>query len=65
MKSSINTIKKQLNHYRGNSVTRILLFLQDSVFLKMAINEDRIALLKKGGDELITSHYPKTHQTLK
>lgn len=60
-----NAIKKQLNQYRGNCGTRIQLFLQDSVFLKMAINEDRIDLLKKGKDVLITSDMPKTHQTLK
>lgn len=60
-----NTIKMQLIQYRGKSGTRIQLFLQDSIFLKMAINEDKIALLKQGKDELITSQNPKTHQTLK
>lgn len=60
-----NSIEKQLIQYRGDSGTRIQLFLQESVFLKMAINEDKIALLKQGRDELITSHNPKTHQTLK
>lgn len=63
--SKHNAIKKQLIQYRGNSGTRIQLFLQDSVFLKMAINEDKIALLKQGRDELITSQNAKTHQTLK
>lgn len=58
-------IKKQLNQYRGTNGTRIRLFLQNSVFLKMAINEDKIALLKQGKDGLITSNMPKTHQTLK
>lgn len=60
-----NAIKKQLIQYRGKGGTRIQLFLQDSVFLKMAINEDKIAMLKQGRDELITSHNTKTHQALK
>lgn len=60
-----SSIKKQLNQYRGESGTRIQLFLQDSVFLKMAINEDKIAMLKQGRDVLITSNMPKTHQILK
>lgn len=61
----LNEIKKQLIIYRGKSGTRIQHFLQDSVFLKIAINEDRITLLKQGRDELITSHNPQTHKTLK
>ena len=60
-----NAIKKQLVQYRGKSGTRIRLFLQNSVFLKMAMNEDKIALLKQGRDVSITSDMPKTHQTLK
>lgn len=60
-----NAIKTQLIQYRGRSGTRIQLFLQDSTFLKIAINEDKIALLKQGKDVLITSNMPKTHQTLK
>lgn len=60
-----NAIKKQLIQYRGKGGTRIQLFLQDSVFLKMAINEDMIAMLKQGKDELITSQNTKTHQALK
>jgi len=58
-------IKKQLIQYRGISGTRIQYFLQNTVFLKMAINEDRIDLLKKGKDVLITSDMPKTRRTLK
>ena len=58
-------IKKQLILYREISGTRILYFLQNTVFLKMAINEDRIDLLKKGKDVLITSDMPKTRRTLK
>ena len=60
-----NVIEKQLSQYRGNVGTQINLFLQNTVFLKIAINEDKIALLKQGRDELITSQNPKTHQTLK
>ena len=60
-----NDIDKQLNQYRGKAGTQIRIFLQDTLFLKMAINEDKIALLKQGRDELITSQNPKTHQTLK
>ena len=60
-----SSIKKQLIRYRGKSGARIQLFLQDSVFLKMAINEDKIAMLKQGRDVLITSNMPKTHQILK
>lgn len=58
-------IEKQLSQYRGMTGTQISLFLQDSVFLKMAINEDKIALLQQGRDELITSNFQKTHQILK
>lgn len=60
-----NTIKKQLIQYRGKSGTRIRLFFINSLYLKMAINEDKITLLKQGKDELITSQNPKTHQTLR
>ena len=60
-----SSIQEQLAQYRGDYGTRIQQFLQDSVFLKMAINEDKIALLKQGRDVSITSDIPKTHQTLK
>ena len=60
-----NAIKMQLVQYRGKSGIRIQHFLHDSVFLKMAINEDKIALLKQGRDELVISQNPKTHQVLK
>lgn len=60
-----NVIEEQLSLYRGNVGTQINLFLQNTIFLKMAINKDKIALLEQGRDELITSQNPKTHQTLK
>ena len=40
-----NTIKKQLSQYVGDSGTRIQLFLQDSLFLKMAINQGRRSIV--------------------
>ena len=58
-------IEEQLVQYRGINGTRIQLFLQNNVFLKMAINEDKIGLLKQGRDELVTSQNPKTQQILK
>ena len=60
-----NPIERQLIPYRGNSGTRIQHFLHDSIYLKLAINEDKLAILEQGRDELITSRLPKTHQTLK
>ncbi len=59
-----NAIKNQLLQFRGNSGNAIQRFLQDSVFLKIAINEDKMDLLKQGRDEIITSQYLKTHKTL-
>lgn len=60
-----NSIEEQLIKYRREIGTSINLFLNDSLFLKMAINEDKIAMLKQGRDVLITSNMPKTHQILK
>ena len=60
-----NSIEKLLIQYRKDCGNRILLFLQDSTFLKMAINEDKLTMLKQGRDVLITSNMPKTYQTLK
>lgn len=60
-----NNIKKHLNQYRGELGTRINLFLLGTLFLKMAISEDKISLLRQGRDELVTSCSSKTHQTLK
>ena len=39
-------------------------FLQNSVFLKIAINEDKMAMLRRGRDEIVTSSSPKTNLTL-
>jgi hypothetical protein len=58
-------MENELNQYKGKTGTQISQFFQNSVFLKMAINGDKIALLKQGRDVLITSNMPKTHQTLK
>ena len=58
-------IKDALDQYKGENGMSIRSFLQNTLFLKMALSEDKIALLKQGRDELITSHHPKTHQSLK
>lgn len=58
-------IENELSKYRGKVGTLISQFFQSSVFLKMAINEDKITLLKQRRDELITSNMPMTRQTLK
>ena len=60
-----NDIYKLLNQYRGKAGTRIRIFLQNTLFLIIAINEDKRALLIQGRDEQITSNLPRTHQTLK
>lgn len=61
----LDAIKKQLIQYRGESGMRIQFFLQNTLYLKLAISEDKMALLKQGEDKLITSLNPKTHHTLK
>lgn len=60
-----NTIKGILNLYSGNNGMCIRSFLQDSVFLKIAINEDKMEMLRRGRDEIVTSSSPKTNLTLK
>ena len=40
-------------------------FLQNSVFLKMAINEDKLAMLNQGRDEIVKSSSPMTSLVLK
>lgn len=59
-----NTINKQLILLRGGYGTRIQHFLQNTLFLNMAISEDKIAILKQGQDGPITSNMPNTHKTL-
>lgn len=56
-------LENELNLYKGMAGTQISQFLQNSVFLKMAINEDQIALLMQRRDELTTLNMPNTHQT--
>lgn len=60
-----NVIEEQLIHYKGDNGMRIHSFLQNSLFLKMAINEDKLAMLKQGRDEIVKSSSPKTCLTLK
>lgn len=60
-----NAIWAVLHQYNGKNGMSIRAFLQNSVFLKMAINEDRIAGLKQGRDEVIVTTSPNTHNVLK
>lgn len=60
-----NLIKDELNKYKGKKGMHICFFLQKSIFLKIAINEDKITMLKQGRDEIITANSPKTHLVLK
>lgn len=59
-----NKIRGILNLYNGNEGMCIRSFLQNSVFLKIAINEDKMAMLRRGRDEIVTSSSPKTNLTL-
>ena len=63
--SKCNTIKVVLNQYSGKKGMRIRTFLQNSVFLKLAINEDKLNMLKQGKNEMVISSSPKTNLTLK
>lgn len=60
-----NVIKDILNQYNGKNGMDIRSFLQYSAFLKIAINEDKIAKLKQGRDGPITSKSPKAQRVLK
>ena len=60
-----STINEVLNQFNGKNGIYVRSFLQNTVFLKIAINEDRIDKLKQGRDEMITANSPKTHLTLK
>lgn len=62
---NLDAIKKQLSLYSGKSGMSIKEFLQNTLYLKLAISEDKMALLKQGEDKLITSQNTKTHHTLK
>lgn len=58
-------IIETLNQYKGKKGEEIRSFLQDCIFLPMAIKEDRIEILKQGVDKLSNSSSPKTNLTLK
>lgn len=58
------TIEKQLFHYKVEYGMLIRSFLQNTIFLKMAINEDKIAMLRQGRDEFVKSSSPKTNLVL-
>lgn len=60
-----NLIRDELNQYKGENGMKIRSFLQCSVFLKLAINEDKISMLQIGKDEIVTSKSQKTHDVLK
>ena len=60
-----NTIKESLDLYNGNEGMCIRSFLQNSIFLKIAINEDKMNMLRRRRDEIVTSSSPNTNLTLK
>lgn len=60
--SKINEVLNQLNVKNGMCIRS---FLHNTVFLKIAINEDKMDMLKHGREEIITTSSPKTHLTLK
>ena len=60
-----NAIEKQLIQYKGENGIRMRSFLHNTLFLKMAINEDKLAMLKQRRDEMVKSSSPKTNLVLK
>lgn len=60
-----NSIKIILSHYNGKNGNRIRSFFNNSVFLKLAINEDSIDMLRQGMNERVTASAPKTSIVLK
>lgn len=60
-----NAIRKIQIQYQGKNGALIRSFLQSSIFLKMAMNDDRIDMLRQHKDVLATSNMPKTHLALK
>ncbi len=62
---SQNTIMEELNQYRGNTGKLIRSFLYNTTYLKLAINEDKMDLLKQKKEDIVTSRSPKTNSTLK
>ena len=60
-----NSIKMILSQYNGKNGNRIRSFFINSVFLKMAINEDSIDSLRQGRNELVTASAPKTNNVLR
>lgn len=59
-----NVITKVLNQYNGKDGMCIRSFLQNTVFLKIAINEDKISMINQRKNEMITSISPMTHLAL-
>lgn len=60
-----NAIKDVLDQFRAKNSMHIRSFLQNTVFLKIAINEDKLAMLNHGRDELVISSSPMTNLVLK
>ena len=60
-----NAIEKQLIQYKGENGMRMRSFLHNTLFLKMAINEDKLTMLKQGRNEMVKSSSPKTNLVLK
>jgi hypothetical protein len=58
------TIKNLLNQFQQQEGEQIRSFLQDTTFLKIAINEDKLELLQDGIDTPITANSPKTYRAL-
>lgn len=56
--------EKLLIQYKGENGMCIRSFLHNTVFLKMAINEDKIDNLKQGRDEMVKSISPKANLVL-
>lgn len=60
-----NAIREVVIQFNGKNGMYIRSFLQNTIFLKIAINEDKITMLKNGKNELINSSSQKTHLALK
>lgn len=60
-----NVIRAILNRFNRKNGLYIRSFLQNTVFLKIAVNEDKIAKLSQGRNEIITASSPKTRLALK
>lgn len=60
-KNAFTEIVKRINNNDGKLIRT---FLEDTIFLKIAINEDKINLLKQHKSDKITAESPLTHAAL-